>query len=144
MPPHPDRYPTVRFKRTCITEFLQDPATSRAVVCTAGFTLISEALYLGKPLLAVPNRGIFEQTINGLFLEREGLGKAVVGRSLATADLQRFQGELDAFSAQLQSRRISGNTEAIKLIESVLARAVPTLHAFSKSDRHSRVAAASR
>jgi hypothetical protein len=58
---------------------VDDLAAARAVVCTAGFTLLSEALYLGKPVLALPNRGFFEQALNALYLRRSGRGHARFG-----------------------------------------------------------------
>lgn len=54
--------------------FLQDLAACQSVIATAGFTLISEAMYLHKPYLAFPMRGQFEQTLNALCLERLGVG----------------------------------------------------------------------
>ncbi len=119
-PPDPESFPNVTFKRVSIADFLQDLATCRAVLCTAGFTLISEALYLGKPLLAVPNRGIFEQTLNALFLEQEGLGAAVIGRNINADDLEAFHSRADHFATTLRSHRVSGNQEAIAAIEGVL------------------------
>lgn len=55
--------------------FLQDLAASKAVVATAGFTLISEALCLRKPYLALPMRGQFEQELNAFQLQKLGYGK---------------------------------------------------------------------
>jgi uncharacterized protein (TIGR00661 family) len=54
--------------------FLQDLSSCRAVIATAGFTLISEALYLGKPYLAMPLAGQFEQQLNAICLEELGCG----------------------------------------------------------------------
>jgi uncharacterized protein (TIGR00661 family) len=58
--------------------FLEDLATCKAVMATAGFTLISEALYLKKPYLALPMRGQFEQELNAFQLEQLGLGRNLV------------------------------------------------------------------
>ncbi len=58
------------------TKFLHDLATSKAIIATAGFTLITEALYLGKPYFAVPMEGQFEQALNALMLEEQGFGKS--------------------------------------------------------------------
>lgn len=125
-PTNPDSYPNLQFKSPCIDGFLTDLATSRAVLCTAGFTLISEALYLGKPLLVVPNRGIFEQTINALFLEREKLGNAILHRPLQTRDVTTFLNHLDTFEARLRNRPACGNTEALDCIEKVLRQIQPS------------------
>jgi hypothetical protein len=64
---------------------VDDLASARAVVCTAGFTLLSEARHLGKPVLAVPNQGFFEQALNALYLRRSGKGDAVFGPLTASA-----------------------------------------------------------
>ena len=55
--------------------FMNDLASSKAVMATAGFTLMSEALWLKKPMLALPMAGQFEQQLNGHCLEQMGLGK---------------------------------------------------------------------
>ena len=55
--------------------FLADLASAKAVVASAGFTLMTEAIHLGKPLLAFPMAGQFEQELNALLLEEGGLGR---------------------------------------------------------------------
>jgi uncharacterized protein (TIGR00661 family) len=54
--------------------FLEDLKKCKAIISTAGFTLISEAIYLRKPYLALPLKGQFEQTLNSLFLKQSGFG----------------------------------------------------------------------
>jgi len=54
--------------------FVDDLAACRSVIATAGFTLMSEAMCLEKPYLALPMTGQFEQQVNALFLERSGCG----------------------------------------------------------------------
>jgi uncharacterized protein (TIGR00661 family) len=49
-------------------------STAKAVIATAGFTLMSEALYLGKPYLAFPMQGQFEQHLNAHMLDLLGYG----------------------------------------------------------------------
>jgi len=58
-------------------QFIEDLATARAVVAGGGFTVMSECVYLHKPMLAVPLRAQFEQTLNGRWLSRLGYGRAV-------------------------------------------------------------------
>src|SRR6185369_13660471 len=43
--------------------FIDDLATSRAVIAGGGFTLMGEAVYLHKPMLAVPIAKQFEQVM---------------------------------------------------------------------------------
>ncbi len=54
--------------------FLKDLEESKAIIATAGFSLMSEALYLRKPLLAIPLEGQFEQMFNALYLKKSGMG----------------------------------------------------------------------
>jgi len=71
------------FKAPSRDGFLDDLAGAKAVISTAGFTLMTEAMALGKPMLALPMAGQFEQELNAVLLEELGLGKN--GRA-ATAD----------------------------------------------------------
>jgi uncharacterized protein (TIGR00661 family) len=62
------------FRQPSTGEFLDDLAAARAVITNGGYTLISEALYLGKPVYAIPIQNQFEQMVNGYYLERLGYG----------------------------------------------------------------------
>jgi len=112
----------ITVKAPCLNGFLDDLASACGVVCTAGFTLISEALYLGKPLLVVPNQGIFEQTINALFLQRQGLGQAVLDRPLASEDVKDFLKARNTYRDLLSDYERCGNHQAVDCIEDTLAR----------------------
>jgi uncharacterized protein (TIGR00661 family) len=56
------------------SNFLTDLISCRAVVASAGHTLMTEALHLGKPMLALPLEGQFEQMLNARWLAHLGLG----------------------------------------------------------------------
>ena len=120
-PADPARYPNMTFKPSSLDGFLEDLVCSRAVICTAGFTLISEALYLGKPLLVVPNQGVFEQTLNALALCQEGLGHAILNRPPTCKDIEHFLAEAPSYANRLPRHRTCGNEEAIALIEKLLS-----------------------
>jgi len=68
--------------------FIADLASARAVVASAGFTLMGECVVMHKPLLAVPLQGQFEQVFNARYLAHLGYG--------AHAD-QVDEGSLGAF-----------------------------------------------
>lgn len=114
----------VRLHEPSRADFLDRLARARAVVATAGFTLLSEALHLGKPVLALPNRGFFEQTVNALALEAQGRGAAVVGRRLAAAELRQFLARADALARPPVPARDgrAGREGAADAIEAALAR----------------------
>ena len=55
--------------------FYEDLASAKAVICNGGFTFISEAITLKKPIYSVPAIGNFEQTLNGYYVQRLGYGE---------------------------------------------------------------------
>jgi uncharacterized protein (TIGR00661 family) len=50
--------------------FCDDLASAKAVITGGGFTLISEALHLKKPVFSIPLRKHAEQIINGMYLRK--------------------------------------------------------------------------
>lgn len=65
----------MRYQPFSEDKFIDDLATCRAVIAGGGFTLMGEAVYLHKPMLAVPLARQFEQTLNARYLELEGYGR---------------------------------------------------------------------
>jgi uncharacterized protein (TIGR00661 family) len=65
----------LRFEPSSPDGFLADLAAAKAVIATAGFTLMTEAIHLGKPYLAMPMGGQFEQELNAILLADQGYGK---------------------------------------------------------------------
>lgn len=111
--------------------FLDDLASAKAVIATAGFTLISEALYLGKPYLAFPMQGQYEQQLNAFMLEKEGYGAACNVPS--ERDVAAFLYKLPDFSERLQAFDHSGNTKIQEKIASLLADDLAELRRFRRS-----------
>ncbi len=110
----------VRLKAPSRAGFLEDLAAARAVVATAGFTLLSEALYLGKPVLALPNRGFFEQTVNALALRESGRGEAVLGRRVGRAHVAGFLARAGAYRQPAATDGAAGRERAADVIEGAL------------------------
>lgn len=65
----------VRLCRIGRKPFIEDLASSQGVICNAGFSLVSEALHLGKKVLVKPLTGQVEQESNALALEQLQLGR---------------------------------------------------------------------
>ena len=71
----PDAAPGFHAHNLDATALLESLAGCRAYVGSAGFESLCEAHYLGKPTLAVPTEGQFEQTLNAWDAERCGVAR---------------------------------------------------------------------
>ncbi len=100
--------------------FLQDLASCRAVIASAGFTLMSEALWLGKPMLAVPLAGQFEQMMNARWLEHLGYG--MMTESLGRKAILKLLDKGDGCREKMRRHRQYGNAEAFEVIDDQIDR----------------------
>lgn len=98
--------------------FLEDLRECRAVIASAGFTLIGEALYLKKPYFAIPLKGQFEQMCNSLFLKKAGYGEFSEDPTLE--DLEGFLGRLGKYEKKLEKYKVDP-FGAEKVMDKVLA-----------------------
>ncbi|RYU77637.1 MJ1255/VC2487 family glycosyltransferase [Hymenobacter persicinus] len=102
--------------------FIDDLASARAVVTNGGFSLISEAVYLHKPICAIPIPAQFEQFLNAAEVEKLGYGRHF---SAITADgLKAFLYDLSGFEKALSSYAQAGNEELFAHLDAVLSAAV--------------------
>ncbi len=90
----------LEFKKFSAAGFLEDLAGARAVVATAGFSLLGETLHLRKPLLALPMQGQYEQELNAYLLGRSGWGRD--GRGATRETLGDFLFRLPEYEAALE------------------------------------------
>jgi uncharacterized protein (TIGR00661 family) len=101
--------------------FVDDLRTARAVVANGGFTLLSESVYLHKPVLASPVRKQFEQVLNARYLELLGYGLET--EAIDAAALGGFLERLPDFDAKLAGYAQDGNRELLAALDAVLERA---------------------
>ena len=90
-----------------------------AVMATAGFTLITEALYLRKPYLALPMRGQFEQELNGFLLAKLKYGANV--RRVSQEAVGSFLYRLPDYREQLWGYRVEDNSSITGKLDELLA-----------------------
>lgn len=102
--------------------FITDLSSCRGVIAGGGFTLMGEAVYLHKPMLAVPLAGQFEQVLNARYLDREGYGRWA--RDLSDpATIKGFLDAIPACGARLASYHQDGNRELLGALDELLAKA---------------------
>ncbi|MDP9036789.1 MAG: teichoic acid biosynthesis protein [Myxococcota bacterium] len=100
--------------------FVGDLVTARAVIANGGLSLISEAVYLGKPVLSVPVGNQYEQTLNARYLEQLGYGLA---SERIRADLVGlFLREAPKYASRVAKHRQDGNRESFAQLDRVLDR----------------------
>jgi uncharacterized protein (TIGR00661 family) len=92
--------------------FIADLASARALVTTAGNQLVGEALHLGKPVLAMPEPGNWEQYINAHYLASEGGGAWIDMEAVSAAAIRAFLVRLDEHRAAIRPERVNGNAAA--------------------------------
>lgn len=85
-------------------EFLEDLKNCKAIIASSGFTLMSEALYLRKPYLALPLGGQFEQVLNSLFLKQAGFGD--YSEKLTKEEVEEFFRNIPKYKKNLRKYRI--------------------------------------
>ena len=103
--------------------FISDLATSRAVIAPGGFTLMGEAVYLGKPMLSIPLDGQFEQMLNARYLEREGFGMWAAPTLDDATVVPRFLERTSDCARALANYHQDGNSEILAAVDEFLVRA---------------------
>jgi uncharacterized protein (TIGR00661 family) len=111
----------LRFRPFSETTFIDDLRTCRGVIANAGFTLMGEAIYLHKPMLAIPLDNQFEQTLNARYLEREGYGLGAEAGS-APSRLPPFLERTGDFTAALSAYRQDRNRALLTALDDLLNR----------------------
>jgi uncharacterized protein (TIGR00661 family) len=111
----------LRYRPFSETGFIDDLRTCAGVVASGGFTLMGEAVYLRRPMLAVPIAGQFEQVLNARYLEREGYGLAA--DVITDARLGQFIEALPEFERNLGRYRQDGNRDLLAALDRTLAAA---------------------
>ena len=92
--------------------FYDDLASAKAVICNGGFTFISEAISLKKPIYSVPAIGNFEQALNGYYVERLGFGE--YHEIMSAARVKSFLNKLPEYQKNLSKVKKTNNDGIIK------------------------------
>jgi uncharacterized protein (TIGR00661 family) len=97
--------------------FLKDLAECKAIISTAGFTLISEAIYLKKPLFAVPLRRHYEQYFNARFIKENGFGDFSEKPSLE--EINNFLKNINSYKKNFDKVRFNGEGTLKEIAEAL-------------------------
>jgi uncharacterized protein (TIGR00661 family) len=109
----------VLFKKPSMDGFLNDLAGCKAIIANAGFSLVSEALHLGKPYLAVPVEHQFEQIFNAHYLKKTGYG--AWWDELNGERIESFLFNLGHFGEMLRSYPRQDNSALLRKLDELIA-----------------------
>ena len=77
----------------------EDMRKAKAIIVNGGFTMISEAIYLKKPIYSTPAHKNFEQILNGFYVEKLGYGE--YHDDLDVEKIKKFLSKLDVYQENL-------------------------------------------
>jgi uncharacterized protein (TIGR00661 family) len=109
----------VRYQPFSEDGFIADLASCRAVVAGGGFTLMGEAVFMGKPMLAIPVGKQFEQILNARYLERLGYGR-MSAKLDDPAELRAFLDDVPACADRLTAHGQDGNKLILDEVDHLL------------------------
>ena len=107
------------FKKPSMDGFLRDLVACKAVVANSGFSLVSEALHLGKPYLAMPVKRQFEQVLNAYYVDKMSYGAYCEDVTVERAET--FFANLPRYRAALASYPREGNTALLAKLDELIA-----------------------
>lgn len=113
------------FKPFSEAGFIYDLATAKAVIANGGFSFISEAVYLKKPVYSFPINKQFEQWMNAAYIDKLGYGMHC--STLNEKELKLFLESISIFEKNLAAYKQDGNNVLFEQLDALLA--VPSLRA---------------
>lgn len=108
----------VVFKPFSESGFINDLASAKAVIANGGFSFISEAVYLKKPVYSFPIANQFEQWMNAAYIEKLGYGRHF--DTLSADHLKAFLYDLPSFEKKLSGYEQNGNEVLFKDLDAFL------------------------
>lgn len=108
------------FKKPSVDGFFSDLVSARAIVANSGFSLVTEALHLCKPYLAVPVSHQFEQIFNAYWLEKTGYG--AYWEDLNKERVDSFLYNLPHYRETLTKYPRQGNGALFEKLDELIAR----------------------
>lgn len=109
----------LQFRNFNESEFFDDLASCRAVITNGGFNLISEAIYLNKPIFSIPVKKQYEQILNAIHLERLEYGE--FHEELDKKSFKKFLLKLDVYKENIKSTfKHDGNYAILKVLDETI------------------------
>lgn len=109
----------ILYKKPSAEGFLSDLTSADAIIANAGFSLVTEALHLGKPYLAVPVEHQFEQIFNACWVKKLGYGD--YWEELSRERIESFLSNLPHYREQLRSYPRQSNGPLLAKLDALIS-----------------------
>lgn len=109
----------ILYKKPSLDGFFADLVSARAIVANSGFSLVTEALHLGKPYLGVPVSHQFEQIFNAYWLQNSGYG--AYWEELNKERVESFLYNLPHYREALAHYPRQGNSALLARLDALIA-----------------------
>lgn len=113
--PHKEGH--VIFRPKSEHEFIELLAGCAYVIQGGSHTLMSEALFLKKPVLSLPLEAMVEQRFNAYYLEKLGYGKQARMADLDKKLLDEFESDLPFYEQNIGGSRFLGNSFVFESVD---------------------------
>jgi uncharacterized protein (TIGR00661 family) len=118
--PKEEVHGNVRLRAFSGAGFLEDLRTAKAVISGGGFSLMSEAVSLRVPMLAVPIESQYEQELNARYLKELGYGSWT--RKIGLGAISEFLERTSEFEKSLSSYERRDNRIVLSCLDELLSR----------------------
>lgn len=112
------QFDNVQLKTFSESGFIKDLAGARAVLSNGGYSLISECVYLKKPVCSVPIHNQFEQYMNAAYIQKMGYGRHF--DSFKPDYIKAFLYDLTRFTHNLSALDQEGNKVLFSVLDGLI------------------------
>ena len=106
----------ISFYRRSDERFIEEVGGAAWVLTNGGYTLMSEALYLGKPVFSLPVAWQFEQWLNARYLHDLGYGLMCDDLWNFPVKMKEFLSKIDQYRENISRANFLGNESALARI----------------------------
>jgi uncharacterized protein (TIGR00661 family) len=113
-----EQHGNVQLKAFSESEFIYYLASAKAVLANGGFSLLSEAIYLHKPICSIPLANQFEQFLNAAQVQKLGYGRHFP--ELSADGLKAFIYDIPIYQNNISKYHQEGNSILFKTLDKQL------------------------
>lgn len=113
----------VRFKKTSVkNDFIEDLTSAKAIITNGGHSLITEGIFLQKPILSNPVVGQFEQILNATQVEKLRYGRYT--KKITPDSIKSFLYDFKFYKQNLENYKQKDNSAAFEIIDKEIKGAI--------------------